>query len=87
LSNALSFFVSQEEPKAKVEKKAEPALQPGFHSHGHTAHTAHHAKPQVSKKASADDMFAASFQKQSKGGLHHSHLHPKIEGRPKAVAH
>jgi hypothetical protein len=82
----LSFLILQEEPKAKVEKKAEPALQPGFHSHGHTAHTAHHAKPQATKKASADDMFAASFQKQSKG-LHHSRLHPKIEGRPKAVAH
>jgi hypothetical protein len=71
----------------KVEKKAEPALQPGFHSHGHTSHTIHHAKPQVTKKASADDMFAASFQKQQKGGLRDNHLHSKSEGRPKAVAH
>jgi hypothetical protein len=70
-----------------VEKKVEPELKPGFHSHGHTAHTVHHAKPQASTKASADDMLADSLQNLPKGGVHHNHLHPKNEGQPKAVAH
>lgn len=70
-----------------MEKKVEPALQPGFHSHGHTAHTIHHPKHQASKKASADDMLAASLQNLPKGGVHHSHLHTKNEGQPKTVAH
>ncbi len=70
-----------------MEKKAEPPLQPGFHSHGHTGRTIHHAKPQASKKASADDMLAESLQNLPKGGVHDYHLHPKNEGQPKAVAH
>jgi hypothetical protein len=70
-----------------VEKKVEPVLPPGFHSHGHTAHTVHHTKTQASKKASADDMLADSLQHLPKGGVHPSHLHPKNEGEPKAVAH
>jgi hypothetical protein len=71
-----------------VEKKVvEPELKPGFHSHGHTAHTIHHTQKQASKKASADDMLAESLQNMPKGGVHHNHLQPKNEGQPKAVAH
>lgn len=71
----------------KVEK-VEPALQPGFHSHGHTApHNTHHAKPDKKKPASADDMLAADLLNLPKGGVHDHHPHPKKEGQPKAVAH
>jgi hypothetical protein len=66
-----------------VEKKEEPPVKPGFHSHGQAA-PIHHAKPKVSTKASADDMLAASLQNLPKGG---AHPHPKNAALPKAVAH
>jgi hypothetical protein len=59
-----------------VEKKVEPPSQPGFHSHGHTAHI-HHAKPEKKGKPGADDMLAASLQNLPKGGVHHHDPHAK----------